>query len=456
MKLYDLIRGNDKLGFIDALSGNYHPVGSFHRSLEIDDHRGIVFIYCDNLVGSVEVLLNFLDSRFAVSLLSPQLNSSFKDDLENRYRPYYIYDPVRTESNGFDAIQAGENIRLFRNRQRPDYPVHADIKLLLSTSGSTGSPKFVKLSDDNLVHNARSILDYMPIRPDDTVPLNVPIIFVYGFSIFTTNCIAGGNILCTNRDVLRKEFWDDFNQYQCATIGGVPYVYEMLHRIGFFRKNCPSLRYMTQTGGILNHTLTKTIAEYGATWGKEFYMQYGQTEASGRMAYLHPADILKKESSIGFAVKGGRFETDPATGELIYYGNNVFGGYANDFRDLNDYHHTNKLYTGDVARKDEEGYYFITGRIKRIMKLYGTRMNLDEVELILKNDLGGQTFVCFGLEDKYLAVLHLNSDLSEDAIKTVLKVKMGLHPSSLRIKYVPALPLTPNGKVDYSAITDLV
>ncbi|WP_142686715.1 AMP-binding protein [Chitinophaga polysaccharea] len=456
MKLYDLIRGNDKLGFIDALSGKRYPAGSFHRSLEIDDHRGIVFIYCDNLVGSVEVLLNFLDSRFAVTLLSAQLNSSFKEDLENRYRPYYIYDPVRTDISGFELFRAGENIRLFRSRQRTLYPVHADIKLLLSTSGSTGSPKFVKLSDDNLVHNARSILDYMPIRPHDTVPLNVPIIFVYGFSIFTTNCIAGGNILCTSHDVLKKEFWDDFHKYQCATIGGVPYVYEMLQRIGFFRKNCSSLRYMTQTGGILNHTLTKTIAGYCATWNKQFYMQYGQTEASGRMAYLDPADILKKESSIGFPVKGGRFEIDDATGELIYYGKNVFGGYATNYQDLNEYQHTNKLYTGDVARKDEEGYYFITGRIKRIMKLYGTRMNLDEVELILKNALGGQTFVCFGLEDKYLAILHLNDELPEDAIKQVLKEKMGLHPGSLRVKYVHALPLTPNGKVDYAAVTDLV
>jgi acyl-coenzyme A synthetase/AMP-(fatty) acid ligase len=456
MKLYDLIRSNDKLSFIDALSGKYHPVSSFYRSLEIDDHRGIVFIYCDNLVGSVEVLLNFFDSRFAVTLLSPQLNAAFKQDLENRYQPYYIYDPVRNDIAGFDAYQAGENIQLFRNRQRPAYAVHTDIKLLLSTSGSTGSPKFVKLSDDNLVHNARSILDYMPIRAEDTAPLNVPIIFVYGFSIFTTNCMAGGSILCTNRDVLRKEFWDDFNQYQCATIGGVPYVYEMLHRIGFFRKDCPSLRYMTQTGGILNHTLTKAIADYGVNWGKQFYMQYGQTEASGRMAYLHPADILKKESSIGFAVKGGRFEIEEATGELIYYGNNVFGGYANDYQDLRDFNHTNKLYTGDVARRDEEGYYFITGRIKRIMKLYGTRMNLDEVELILKNELGGQTFVCFGMEDKYLAVLHLNGELTDDAIKEVLQNKMGLHPSSLRIKYVPTLPLTPNGKVDYTAVTTLV
>ncbi|MFY0255210.1 AMP-binding protein [Chitinophaga sp. 30R24] len=452
MKLYDLIQGNNKLSFIDALSGDIRPVSDFHRSLEIDDLRGIVFIYCDNLIGSIEVLLNFLDSRFAVSLLSPQLNEQFKEELEQRYQPYYVYDPERAGLRGFDSYTAGNNITLFRNRLKPDVLIHEDIKLLLSTSGTTGSPKFVKLSNENLVQNAYSILDYMPITDEDVAPLNVPIIFVYGLSIFTTNCIAGGKILCTNRDVLQKAFWDDFNHYGCSTIGGVPYVYEMLHRIGFFRKDCASLRYMTQTGGLLNHALIKVIAAYTDTYNKQFFTQYGQTEAAGRMAYLHPSDLLKKATSIGFPIKNGRFEIDGSTGELIYYGPNVFGGYANESKDLAYFHHTNKLYTGDIAREDEEGYYYITGRIKRIMKLYGTRINLDEVELILKNELGGQTFVCVGIEDKVLSIFHLDEQLSEEAVKNVLRDKMNLHPGSLQVKYVASIPLTPNGKVDYTSV----
>ncbi len=267
------------------------------------------------------------------------------------------------EIPGFDILQASDTILLFQNQLKPDYLIHADIKLLLSTSGTTGSPKFVKLSEENLIQNAHSILEFLPIKEDDVTPLNVPIIFVYGLSIFTTNAIKAGKIICTNRDVLQKEFWDDFVKYQFSSIGGVPYVYEMLNRIGFFKKDYPSLRYMTQTGGILNQTLANVIAEYVAPKGQQFFVMYGQTEAAGRMAYLSPDDLQSKTTSIGRPIKNGSFQIDQSTRELLYSGPNVFGGYATRAADLTTYFSEDVLYTGDIAEKDEEGYYYIIGRI---------------------------------------------------------------------------------------------
>jgi acyl-CoA synthetase (AMP-forming)/AMP-acid ligase II len=452
MPLYDLIQKNRDLFFIDAQTGHAAPVKAFHQSLPIDNRQGLVFIYNDNLIGSVEVLLNFLNSRFTVVLLSAQLHPSFKQSLEELYTPYYIYDPGRAAVYGYNTATASAAIKLFKRKNPVEYLIHSNIKMLLSTSGTTGSPKFVKLSDENLVHNAWSILDYMPIKCDDVVPLNVPIVFVYGLSIFTTNCIAAGTIVCTDKDILQPAFWTDFKKYNCSTIGGVPYVYEMLHRIGFFKKDHPSLRYMTQTGGILNQALRNAIVQYISTYNKQFFAQYGQTEAAGRMAWLPQSALLTKEASIGKPIQNGRFEIDDDTSELIYYGPNVFGGYANCVADLSSWHATNKLYTGDVARMDEDGYYYITGRIKRIIKLFGTRLNLDEVELILKNALGGQTVVCTGINDKYLLVSHVNDQLDEAVIKQLLKEKLQIHPASVQVKYIPAMPLTPNGKIDYSTI----
>jgi acyl-CoA synthetase (AMP-forming)/AMP-acid ligase II len=449
MRLYDLIQQNKKLVFIDPITGHSYKSADFHRSVTIEDRQGVVFLYIDNLTGSVEVFLNFLQSRYTVALLSPQLNPAFKLELEKAYRPYYIYDPARTEIAGFDVYVASSRIQLFKNRLHPDYPVHPEIKLLLSTSGTTGSPKFVKLSEDNLIHNAMAILDFLPIRSTDVTPLNVPIIFVYGLSIFTTNCIAGGAMICTAHDILQKAFWEDFEKYQCTSIGGVPYVYEMLNRIGFFKKEYPSLRYMTQTGGILNAALTQVLASHVAAYDQEFFVMYGQTEASGRMAYLPFADLFRKSTSIGIPVSNGRFEIDAETSELIYFGPNIYGGYARGYEDVNSFDHQDRLYTGDVGRVDDEGYYYITGRIKRIMKLFGTRMNLDEVELILKNDLGGETFLCMGHEDKYLLVMHLNPELGDTSIRQVLKEKLNLHPAMIKISLVDTVPLTPNGKIDY-------
>ncbi|WP_207513978.1 AMP-binding protein [Longitalea luteola] len=453
MSLYELIQKNRDLFFIDAQTGHAVGIRSFHQSLSIDDRQGLVFIYSDNGIGSVEVLLNFLNSRFTVVMLSAQLHPSFKQNLEELYSPYYIFDAARPAVYGYNTVTVSATIKLLKCKNPPDHQIHSNIKMLLSTSGTTGSPKFVKLSDNNLVQNAWSILDYMPIKNDDVVPLNVPVVFVYGLSIFTTNCMAAGTIVCTSKDLLQPAFWTDFSKYNCSTIGGVPYVYEALHRIGFFKKDHPSLRYMTQTGGILNQALRQEIVRYCNTYHKQFIAQYGQTEAAGRMAFLPQEHLLTKAASIGRPVKNGRFEIDPETSELIYYGPNVFGGYANSPADLNTWQESNKLYTGDVARQDDEGYYYITGRIKRIIKLFGTRLNLDEVELILKNGLGGQTVVCTGINDKLLQVSHVNEQLEESTIKQALKDKLNIHPTAVQVKYIPSMPLTPNGKVDYTSIS---
>lgn len=456
MKLYDLILRNKNLVYVDALTDTSYGVNEFHQSITVDDRKAVVFLYTDNRIGSVEVFLNFLQSRFTITLLSPQLDIQFKLELEQAYQPYYIYDPSRAVIDGFELYEASSRIQLFKNLSEPDYPVHEQIKLLLSTSGTTGSPKFVKLSDENLVQNAYSILEFLPIRSTDVTPLNVPIIFVYGLSIFTSNCIAGGKMICTNRDILQQDFWADFDHYACTSIGGVPYVYEMLNRIGFFKKEYPSLRYMTQTGGILNHTLVQVLAEHGKRQQTQFFVMYGQTEAAGRMAYLPPDDLFTKNTSIGIPVKNGSFEINPDSNELIYLGPNIFGGYARKLEDLTTFQQSERLQTGDIGRKDEDGYYYITGRIKRIVKLFGTRMNLDEVELILKNAMGGETFVCMGIEDKSILVLHLNEELAPEQVKRILKEKLNVHPSMVKVKFVESVPLTPNGKIDYGTAIQLI
>ncbi|MEP6804678.1 MAG: long-chain fatty acid--CoA ligase, partial [Flavobacterium sp.] len=180
MELYDLIRKNEKLTFTDSSTGVSKSISEMHQSLEIENLRSVVFIYNDNQLPAIETLLNFYQSRFTIALLGMGLLEDFKENLEQKYTPYYIYDPSRTEIEGYVAVNASEAIVLFKRNVNLIYPIHAKTKLLLSTSGTTGSPKFVRLSDENLVQNAKSIMEYMPIRSDDVVPLNVPVNFVYG------------------------------------------------------------------------------------------------------------------------------------------------------------------------------------------------------------------------------------------------------------------------------------
>ncbi|MBZ4043702.1 AMP-binding protein [Flavobacterium hibisci] len=454
MELYELISKNENLIFTDAASGATKSIKEIHQSLEIENLRSVVFIYNDNQLPAIETLLNFYQSRFTIALLGQGTNTDFKENLEAKYTPYYIYDPSRNSIEGYTAVHVSDTIVLFRRNENSIYPIHPKIKLLLSTSGTTGSPKFVRLSVENLVQNAKSILEYLPIKSDDVVPLNVPVHSVYGMSIFNTNCIKAHQIVCTDKDVFQKDFWSDLKHYGYATLGGVPYFYEMLHSIGFFRKDYPSLRYFTHGGGMLSHKLIEIISEYNEKFDKQFFAQYGQTEASGRMSFLPPKDLLRKATSIGRAIKNGRFEIDNETSELIYYGPNIFGGYAERRADLQFYDQEEKLHTGDQARVDAEGYYYITGRLKRIVKLFGIRINLDEIELLLKNTLGGQTFICLNIHDKHLAVLYTDENVNKEVIVNVLKAKLSLHSSSLKVIYLDTVPLTANGKVNYPVIKE--
>ena len=344
-KLTELIKQNNHLRFFDADKKESLNVSEIFIDTEflVSKNKKLAFLYIDNSLDSVWIFLNFMDSNHALVLLSPQLNSEFKTRLESIYKPYYIYDKKREHINNYKIYNLFDSVQVHYSNQSVKVNIHPLVKVLLSTSGSTGSPKFVKLSEKNIVSNAKSIIDYLPIMKEDITPLNLPIYYSYGLSIMTTNSIAGGQIVCTNKDVLNKEFWLDFNKYKYTSLAGVPYLYEILNRIGFTKKQYPSLRYLTQAGGKLNIRLVEIFTNYSKQNNVEFYVMYGQTEATARMSYLDPKFLFEKISSIGKAIKDGSFTIDNDLGELHYTGPNVFGGYAEKIKDLNSYNENNYI-----------------------------------------------------------------------------------------------------------------
>ncbi|MCJ7936175.1 MAG: AMP-binding protein [Chryseobacterium sp.] len=457
MKILENIIANKNLLFTEASSGRTIPVGTLYRSLGLNPvEKGLLFLYNDNQLPGIEVLLNFYGTAHTIALLGQKLHTEFKDRIEAEYRPKYIFDPQREEIPGYSLKEFSDTIKIFmKDDYKSEISIHPEIKILLSTSGTTGVPKLVKLSDDNLYQNAISILQYMPILESDVVPLNVPINFVYGFSIFTTNCMRAGRIVCSDKDIMQKAFWEEMEEYGYSTLGGVPYLYENLNRIGFFRKDSPGLRYFTHTGGVINGELRKTLFSYCHEFEKEFFAQYGQTEAGGRMAYLTTDGLLEEETSIGTPVHGGNFSIDPETDELLFSHSSIFGGYANKLEDLTAYEQPLVLHTGDTARKGQNGIYYITGRIKRIMKLFGIRLNLDEVEFILKNELKGNTFVCLNSNDKKIVVLYDNPEIDPQVITETIKNKLRINPQYVRTELIESFPLSQNGKINYPLLQNL-
>lgn len=456
-QLIDLIKYNQHLKYIDAESGEVFYINNFTKNIWLTQQKKqLAFLYVDNSLMSVKTILTFLDSPHAFVLLNPSLNDSFKIDLENQYKPDFIFDFKREKIEKYDSVSFINTQNIFNRIIKIDNHLDPKLKILLTTSGTTGSPKFVKLSEDNLIANAKSIINYLPIKFNDVAPLNLSIFYSYGLSVFTSNSIAGGTIVCTNKDVLNKEFWSDFDTYGYTSLAGVPYVYEMLNRIGFTQKDYPSLQYMTQAGGKLNSKLVDLFHNHLKSSGKLFFIMYGQTEATARMSYLPPKYLENKLESIGIAIPNGKFTIDQATDELIYEGPNVFGGYANSVEDLFFFENNINLRTGDIAKVDEDGFYYITGRLKRFVKIFGTRTNLDEIENILKNQYIGNSFFSIGTEDEKLVIFITSNAISDIDIKNFIKEKMQIHPSIIIVKIIKEVPYTSNGKVNYQILRNYV
>ena len=447
MNVFGKIAENKHLCFVDENNPNRELTLENITAYAIEEEeKKLVFLYLDNSISSVSVFFSVLKSKHACLLLSLELDEQFKTDLEKRYTPAYIYDAKRASIPGYNKTT------LFFEKDGPQKQfIHPDIKLLLSTSGTTGSPKFVKLSDTNLLSNAISISSYLPITSTDVTPLNLPIYYSYGLSVLLSNALKGGKIMCGQIDVLNRTFWDNLERFGYTSIAGVPFVYEMLDRIGFTKKKYTSLNYFTQAGGKLQDKLVKKFADFAEQENLLFYVMYGQTEATARMAYLPPENLQEKIGSIGKAIPYGKLFIDETNAEICYEGANVFGGYVSELADLEHFERQQVLHTGDLGKQDAEGFFFVTGRLKRFIKLFGTRINLDELESLLAKTFDVDC-KCAGDQDKKLIVVSDHLRGKENELKNYLVEKIKIHPSVIFIKEIDELPLTVNGKVNYNEL----
>ena len=332
-----------------------------------------------------------------------------------------------------------------------------------STSGSTGSPKLVMLTHKNLAVNTESIVAYLGLRQDDCAISNLPLYYSYGMSVVNTHLAVGARLVLTTSSIVSREFWAAFNEHQVTSFSGVPYHYEILDKIRFMRMTLPSLRMLTQAGGKLSAVLVEKFASYSRSQQAEFFVMYGQTEASPRIAYLPPDKVLEKPGSIGVPVPGGQLSlVDEAgqiineanvDGELIYHGDNVMLGYATSRSELalgDRCRH--ELHTGDIASRDSDGFYFIHGRKKRFLKLQGNRFSLDRLEQNLK--ASGLACVCGGVDD---CLIILTTDAAAvGQVADVLKKAYKLHHSVYKIVCVNEFPVSTSGKIRYQAFQEYV
>lgn len=354
------------------------------------------------------------------------------------------HDPavvVRPEADGVRIEERG-----------PGPQLHPDLALLLPTSGTTGSPKLVRLSARNLAANAESIAGYLPIRPEDRAPLTLPLQYCYGLSVVNSNLARGATVVLPTRSVAEPAFWTEFAELGLTSLHGVPYTFDLLDATGFADRALPSLRYVTQAGGRWDPAAVERYAALGAERGWALYVMYGQTEATARMAYLPPERAATAPSAVGVAVPGGTFSIerpDPdGVGDLVYHGENVMLGYARSGADLALGRTVDRLETGDRARMRPDGLLEITGRAARFVKPFGLRVDLDEVERILA--AAGVGAAVTG-DDTGLAVAMARGG-DATAVADLLAGRLGLPATAVRVVVVDAIPRLPNGKVDLAAV----
>lgn len=429
------------------------------------DYKPLVFCLCSNVTASLAGYISFIRNGWVPVMLDADKDISLLYGLIEHYSPDFIWKPIDRAIlfEGYKELFSFRNYVLFEKNIKEKHVLNPKLALLLTTSGSTGCPKLVRLSYENLQSNAESIAEYLNINQDERPITSLPMFYSYGLSVINSHLIKGGTILLTDKAVIQKEFWTFAKEAKATSIAGVPYTYEMLRRLRIFRMDLPYLKTMTQAGGKLNAQIAEEFIRNAEGSGKRFFVMYGQTEATARMSYLPQEKAIEKYASIGVAIPGGSFSlidtdsnviTEPdVDGELIYKGRNVSLGYAECITDLakGDENH-GVLHTGDVARKDSDGYYYITGRMKRFVKIWGNRCNLDAIEQFVKSIT--TNCACAGVDDKI--TVFVTEEGLDIRIKSLLTEKTGLNIRAFTVKVIDYVPKNPSGKVLYSELQKLL
>lgn len=452
----------NKIALIDSdgQQATYGEVVDFSNVFStVIAQRTLIYVLNNNTLGSALGYLASMVNRVVPLMLSSTMDSQLLAELIDTYHPEYLWKPI-------DMVCEEENVMFEKcgyvlvSTGLEPYPLYEDLSLLLTTSGSTGSPKLVRHSYNNLEAQARNISAFFEAKKDDKPMVDLPINYTMGLSVLNSYLYAGATALLTGLNPLSPKYWEFLKTNEATVLTNVPYYYEILKKLRFFRMDLPYLQIITQGGGKMSDELYMECAEYAQRTGKKFIPTYGQTEGSARMAYL-PAELaLEKCGSIGRAIPNGKLylinddesiinEPD-VVGEMVYEGPNVTLGYAVKGEDLilGDERH-GVLKTGDMVKMDADGCFYIVGRKKRFLKLWGYRVGLDECENIIK---GAFDVECACVGDDERMRIYVNSEAELDAIKKYIASKTNVNSSAFEVHYIEKLPRNDAGKILYSKL----
>ncbi|RAX51903.1 hypothetical protein CCY99_08060 [Helicobacter sp. 16-1353] len=424
--------------------------------------RCLVFCLSTNTLGSLVGYVGFLNANIVPLMLRADIDQESLESYISLYKPDYIYLPDNLAysfiKDNYQICFNALNYNLVKTPFNNAYQLYNNLSLLLTTSGSTGSSKLVRQSYENIAINTNQIIEYLKIDSKECAISTLPMNYTFGLSIINSHLQAGASIVLTQYSIMQKEFWEIMKKYHITSFSGIPYTFEILDKLNFFNFQLPSLKTITQAGGKITEKLHKKFAKWALENNKDFIVMYGQTEASPRMGYLPAKDSINKIGAMGIAIPNGRFEIinengdiikDANTiGELVYYGKNVALGYAVNGNDLSKSDEfCGVLHTKDLAKRDEDGFYYIVGRKNRFLKIFGNRVNLDEMERLIKDKFACEC-ACVGVDDKM--DIYITSNKIKQKLIDFITKKTGLNAIAFRILEIDILPKNESGKILYA------
>lgn len=418
-------------------------------------YRTLVFLLAENCIGSLIGYTSFLNNHVVPLILSNKTEKTLFDNLYSTYQPEYLWLPTsRTAEFGQEPLYSAFGYSLIKTGN-PTPELFEDLSLLLPTSGSTGSPKLVRHSYRNIEANAENVKNLFQITPSERAMGVLPMHYTMGLSVIASHLYAGATVLLCGKSLLDRGFWSMLKEQHATSFTGVPYSFELLSKLRFFRMDLPDLKIVTQGGGKLTEEMWQSLVDYAKDKGKKFIATYGQSECTARMAYL-PAELAAtKICSIGIAEPGGQlsiinhegvetFEGEDS-GEMVYRGENVTLGYAHSKEDLlkGDENH-GVMHTGDLAHRDADGCYYIIGRLKRFLKIFGLRIGLDEVENLIRSNYDTDCY-CSGDDEKLL--IKLTNPAVAEEIPHFIEEKTHLFYQRVNVEIVDKILRNETGKV---------
>ena len=422
--------------------------------------RSLIFNLCEDNVGSLAGFVACMGHKVVPLLLSCSMEDDLLSQLMERYQPAYLWVPIRYANKfAFPIILSKFDYVLMQTGNKI-YPLYEELALLMTTSGSTGSPKLVRHSYQNIEANARNVAYFFGWTPDERGILALPMQYTMGLSVICSHLYVGAMILLTEHNLMSPEFWKFIIHNKGSNFTGVPFSYEILMKLRFTKMDLPHLKTIAEGGGKLSDKMFFDLAKYAEQTGRRFFATFGTTETTARLAYL-PAELaLQKCGSIGRAIPSGElFLLDTngaeileivAEGEMGYRGPNVALGYAQCKEDLQKRDEwCGEYLTGDIARRDADGCYYIIGRKKRFLKLFGLRVSLDRCEQLICERFNLDV-ACTGTDKKMY--IYITDILQSENVRFFISEKTGIHISAFSVKTCEIIPRNKAGKILYSQL----